>query len=204
VNAGVALVRAYLQLNGYFTSTEFAVIAGRRDGRYEELTDLDLLAVRLPLAVHVIPRGRPGPEDDLRLGTDDRLEPDPEAVDVIVAEVKEGKARLNEAARSGQTLYAALSRVGCVPPERMEGVVHELGRKGEARLGRGNAPIPCRIRLIAFGEGDSGPRDGYSVVSLSHVAGFVEQHLERYHDVLRPADLSDPVIGLLHLLRKLG
>jgi hypothetical protein len=203
VNAGVGLVRAYLQLNGYFTSAEFAVIAGRRDGRFEEITDLDLLAVRLPLALHVISRGRPGPEDDLRMETDRLLEPSAEAVDVIVAEVKEGKARLNEAARSSRALYTALHRVGCVPPERVDSVVQELARSGEARLSRSEAPIPSRIRLVAFGEGETGHRDGYRVISLAHVADFVGGYLDRYHTVLRPADLSDPVLGLLHLLRKL-
>lgn len=56
---------------------------------------------------------------------------------------------------------------------------------------------------MAFGGGTSGPRGGYTVVSLTDVAGFIHRHLERYHDVLNPADPSDPALGLLHLLRRL-
>jgi hypothetical protein len=204
MNAGVALVRAYLELNGYFIASELPVIAGKRGGRYEEITDLDALAVRMPLAAQVIPRGRPGPEDDVRIGPDPLLDPSDEAVDVLVAEVKEGRARMNDATRTPRALYAALSRVGCVPPERMDSVVGRLVGEGEVRLASGQGPVPCRIRLVAFGEGDTGDRDGYEVISLAHVAQFVQRHLERYHDVLHPADLRDPVLGLLHLLRKLS
>jgi len=63
--------------------------------------------------------------------------------------------------------------------------------------------LPARVRLVAFGDGAGGLRDGYLVVSLEEVAGLVNQFLERYHHVLHPADLSDHVLGLLHLLRKL-
>ena len=203
MTAGTALVRAYLELNGYFVSTDVPVVAEGQGGRYQEVTDLDVLAVRLPGATHVVPRGRPGPEDDLRLGADPLLEADPDAVDVVVGEVKEGRARLNDATRAQRTLYAALTRVGCVPPERMEATVRELAGSGRARIAPGEGGVPARIRLLAFGDGDTGWRSGYRVVSLAHVAAFVEGHLERYHDVLHPADLRDPVLGLLHLLRKL-
>jgi hypothetical protein len=204
MNAGVSLVQAYLGLNGYLTVTEFPVIRGRRDGAYEEITDLDALGVRFPDAQHVIPRGRPGPEDDLRLEVDPVLAPATDAVDVVIAEVKEGKARLNLATREHDVLYTALSRVGCVLPALMERAIEELQARGETRIDGGAAAVPSRIRIIAFGDGQTGPRPGFVVVSLEHVAAFVNQILERYHYVLHPADLSDPVLGLLHLLRKLS
>ena len=47
----VALVQAYLRLNGYFTVTEYPVIATRRDGTYRTATDLDVLAFRFPKQV---------------------------------------------------------------------------------------------------------------------------------------------------------
>lgn len=204
MNAGVSLVRAYLGLNGYLTVSEFPVIRGRKGGGYLEVTDLDLLGVRFPDAGHVIPRGRPGPADDLHLEIDPKLDPVTEAVDVLIAEVKEGKARLNDATRQREVLYAALSRVGCVRPSQVEGAIADLQGRGEAYVGPGDGAVASRIRLVAFGDGTSGKRDGYTVVSLKHVARFVNHHLERYHDVLNPADLADPVLGLLHLLRKLG
>ncbi|HZD04532.1 MAG TPA: hypothetical protein VE173_06430 [Longimicrobiales bacterium] len=204
MNAGVSLVQAYLGLNGYLTVAEFPVIQGQKGGGYEEVTDLDVLGVRFPHAVHVIPRGRPGPEDDLRLEADGALGPAGDAVDVIIGEVKEGKARLNDATRHCEVLYAALSRVGCVPPSLLDRVITDLQARGEARVGPDETAVASRIRLMAFGDGKSGKRNTYSVLSLEQVAAFVKGYLKRYHTVLHPADLSDPVLGLLHLLRKLS
>lgn len=203
MNAGVSLVQAYLGINGYLTVAESPVIRGRKGGGYQELTDLDLLGVRFPDARHVVARGRPGPVDDLHLEVDRDLAPAAGAVDVIIAEVKEGKARMNDAARHRDVLYTALARIGCVPPSHMDRTIADLQGRGEARVGPGDGTVPSRIRLVAFGDGASGKRNGYTVVSLEHVARFVHRHLERYHDVLNPADLADPVLGLLHLLRKL-
>lgn len=201
MNAGVSLVQSYLALNGYLTVTEFPVIHGRAGGGYEELTDLDVLAVRLPHARHVIPRGKRGPEDDLLLEADPMLQPIRDGVDVIIGEVKEGRARLNDSARGHDVLFAALSRLGCVPDDALERVIVELQARGEATTG---GALPARVRLVAFGDGAGGQRDGYLVVPLEEVARFVNRFLERYHHVLHPADLSDHVLGLLHLLRKLS
>jgi hypothetical protein len=69
---------------------------------------------------------------------------------------------------------------------------------------KGEGCLPTRIRLVAFGSSPNGKGDGYTILSLSHVAKFIREYLERYHEVLNPAELSDPVLGLLHLLRKLS
>lgn len=208
MNAGVRLVQAYLHLSGYFTVSELPVIRGLRGGRYEEVTDLDVLAVRFPNAEYVVPHRHATPTDDahdghLHLEHDPRLVEEPDGIDVVIAEVKEGKARVNDALRRAEALETALRRVGCVPDAHMERAISEMQHRGETRLEANEAGLPMRIRLIAFGDGAAGPRDGYTVIPLSHVARFVERHLDRYHDVLQPADLGDTPIGLLHLLRKL-
>jgi hypothetical protein len=46
----VALVQAYLRLNGYFTVSELPVIASTKGGGYRTATDLDILALRFPRA----------------------------------------------------------------------------------------------------------------------------------------------------------
>jgi len=204
MNAGVALVQSYLNLNGYFTVTEFPVVREQTGGGYAEITDLDVLAVRFPEARHVVPRGRPGPEDDLRLAVDPALALTPDAVDVIIGEVKEGKARLNDAMRRSDVLHAALCRVGCVPASRMDPVIRELQARGETRVAAATGASASRIRVLAFGDGSGGERNGYRVIPLEDVAAFVNDFLERYHEVLQPVDLSDQVLGLLHLLRKLS
>jgi hypothetical protein len=201
MNAGVELVQAYLHLNGYFTITELPVIRHSRRG-YEEVTDLDVLAVRFPWAAFTVPGGRPGPEDDESLGLDRSLIPQDAVVDVIIGEVKEGKARINDALRRSDALLTALRRVGLAPDDLLEAAVDELRAAGETHLGPPGLDSTFRIRILAFGEGRPGPRTGYSVVSLGHVAKWVEGYLTRYHDVLKPTDLPEPALGILHLLRK--
>lgn len=73
MNPGVALVRSYLQLNGYFTVSQLPVIRKRKDGLYQEITDVDLLALRFPRARHLVSEGRPGPADDLTFAHDPEL-----------------------------------------------------------------------------------------------------------------------------------
>ncbi len=201
MNAGVELVRAYLQINGYFTVTELPVIRETRSG-YEEMTDLDVLGVRFPWATLAIPRGRPGPEDDLRLHVDTSLVSDHSRVDVVICEVKEGKPRVNERMRSRDALLTALRRVGLLPERHLGSVVEELQHRGVVVRDRGDGIAPFRIRILAFGHGEAGGRHGYTVVSLAHVSRFLENFLDRYHDVLKPSDLPG-AMGILHLLRKL-
>ncbi len=203
MNSGVRLVQSYLHLNGYFTVSELPVIRQRRRGDFVEVTDLDLLAVRFPRAEYVVPRGEPGRSDDLHMRVDPVLVDDRDVMDVIVAEVKEGKARVNDTLRSAAALETALRRVGCCPESALSRTVEELARTGEASLTSREAGIPARIRLVAFGSGATGERAGYEVISMKHIAEYVADHLDRYHEVLQPADLGDTPLGLLHLLRKL-
>jgi hypothetical protein len=209
MNAGVRLVHSYLVLNGYFTVTELPVLRELKGGGYDQMTDLDILGVRFPGAEYVVPSGRPGAADDLRLSGDRHLLREcGEVVDVIIAEVKEGKPRINDALMRHEALETALRRVGCVPEGVMGRCVEELRRRGESRVAGWGGPsgpegAAVRVRIVAFGDGRQGGRDGYEVVSLQHVARFIDGHLERHHAVLHPADLGDTPLGLLHLLRKL-
>lgn len=204
MNAGVSLVRAYLHLNGYMTATDIPVIRRGGPGEYRELTDIDVVGVRFPFAAHVVPIGEPGPEDDLRLPIDAELGIDATVTDVILAEVKEGKPSLNPMFRSEETLERGLARLGCVLPPETARVVADLQATGEARVGGPDAPVTARIRLMAFGQGRSGPREGYTVVSLRRAARFVARNLKDYHHVIRPARINDPFMGILHFLEKIS
>ena len=44
----VALVRSYLQLNGYFTITEYPVVRKLDNGGFRTLTEIDVAAFHLP------------------------------------------------------------------------------------------------------------------------------------------------------------
>lgn len=201
MNAGVDLVQAYLHLNGYFTITELPVIRKNRQG-YEEVTDLDILAVRFPWAAFTIPGGKPGPEDDMSLALDQALVPDNGLIDVLIIEVKEGKARVNDSLRTRDALLTALRRVGCAPDDTLVEAVDGLRQHGEVRIQPPGGGMQVQVRILAFGEGKPGPRNGYSVIPLRHVARFVEGYLDRYHRALMPSDLPEPALGILHLLRK--
>jgi hypothetical protein len=204
VNAGQALVRAYLHLNGFLTDAELPVIRKEKDGTFRVTTDIDLLALRFPHSTRRVAKGRPGLADDLVFQVDPELDVARDAMDLIIAEVKEGRPRINPALRSRETLTTALARLGCCHPDDLDQVVERLRRNGRATAERGTEAVPCRIRILAFGDGEPGDRDGYRVVQLRRVAEFVREHLRRYRKVLHSVDLADPALGVLHLLEKLS
>lgn len=203
MNAAVSLVRTYLKLNSYFTATELPVIKKGDDGLYFEVTDIDILALRFPRAAHIVAQGRPGPLDDFQFPPDPLLQIPVDAMDLIIGEVKAGKPRLNPHLRSEDTLYRALVRFGFCPPDRLERAVTELKEGGETWVRDGDVAIPSRVRLVAFGDGETHEGDNYTVIPLKKVAEFVTDHLRRFREVLHPVRLTDPTLGLLHLLEKL-
>ena len=93
----VALVRAYLQLNGYFTITEYPVVRKTGDGSFRTLTEVDVAAFHLP-------NGEPDFEPDpaLRVPGDQ--------ADLIIGEVKEGRAMINDAAKFVKAFRAVKSK----------------------------------------------------------------------------------------------
>jgi hypothetical protein len=202
VNSAVALVRSYLHINGYFTVSEMPVIRRGKSGLFHEVTDIDILALRFPAAGHIVSRGQPGPHDDLHLALDPALDVPDDRMDFIIGEVKEGKPRINPALLYDDTLYTALIRAGHCPPQVLDRLVEDLQRDGEAFVSANDSGIPARVRLVAFGDGEGAEEPGYTVVPLSQVAKFVQTHLRRYHQVLHPVRITDPALGLLHLLEK--
>jgi hypothetical protein len=197
----VDLVRAYLNVNGYFTVSEYPVLEGLGGGGHRMVTDLDLLAFRF---------GGAGPMKSLS-GSKSAVipilqEPDPllgrgrEQSDMIVAEVKEGRAELNRGARDPHVLEAALVRFGCCNPDMVSGVVGTLIREGVADTGHGH-----RIRLMAFGATvPQGGSRGYTAIPLGHVISFLRSHLRENWDVVRHAQITDPALKFLSLLEKAG
>lgn len=52
----VALVQAYLHMNGCFTVAEYPIVGSGWHGGYRTVTDLDILAFRFPGATRLVPR----------------------------------------------------------------------------------------------------------------------------------------------------
>ena len=198
MDAAVGVVKAYLELSGYFVLAELPI---REDGRsgYRDVTDLDIVAVRFPYR----PGMRPAGPFELLLGADEALDTPDDALDVLIGEVKEGKAHLNPALRRSQTIAFALRRVGCCPEERVEQesrLITEGGRR-EMLMADG---LRCVVRVVAFAGRGIQTAGADLTVPLGHCFGAMRARLHEHRDALPGARFKDPILELLALEEKLG
>jgi hypothetical protein len=199
MDTAVALVQAYLQVNGYFTVTEYPVLEALHGDQVRTVTDLDMLAFRFAAAGHDVVHGAGHrPLGRTSLVVDPVLGCPGDRADMIVGEVKEGKARLNPALRDPAVLEVALTRFGCCPKDHAQSVTRELIKHGHVL-----APAGHTIRMVAFGDshasGDQGP---WHTVPMGHVVQFLQEYLREYWPVLRHAQLRDPTFAVLALIEK--
>jgi hypothetical protein len=198
MDGATALVRWYLHAHGYFAVTDYPIIEAVDSEHYRSLTDVDILAVRLPGAGRIIPRQGRGPKHDERLEVDDpELAPTDDRIDMIIAEVKEGEAELNRGARDPAVLRGALTRFGAIKPHETESIVGELLRKGESTASAGP-----RVRLMAFGSYRGRSSGHYKVITLRHVVEFLQSVLQENWTAMRHAQFKDPAINFMVVLEK--
>ena len=113
MDIAVNLVESYLRLTGYLTLSEFEVQRRNDKGRFKTVTDIDIMAIRMPGAVFVGDPHEPADYelleiDDPALGLED------DVIDVIIGEVKQGAAELNAGIKDHAVLHSMLRRVsGC-------------------------------------------------------------------------------------------
>jgi hypothetical protein len=194
----VALVQAYLQLNGYFTSAEYPIIAAAGRNGFRTLTDIDVLAFRFP-------SGLPSPEPvrsrkarglDMS-DVDPGLGVPPDAIDMVIGEVKEGRVGINSGARDPEILKTVIRRLGdsALDSER---VVSDLLTHGSATL-----PSGFVIRIVAFGSFPPGaPVPPCRIISLGHVLEFLQHYVRKHWNMLRHLQFKDPAFGFLMTLEK--
>lgn len=187
----VALVCGYLRANGYFTLTEFGVVEATSEG-FRSVTDLDVVAVRLPDLRDGSHRRRVWA--GIASGVDPRLDVATDRLDVLLVEVKQGRAHFNPNLRRREVLLAALRRVGGdygAPPDR---VVERLRRHGRFRS------ATAQVRLVAAGGHGEVPRalTLHHAVVLAHLERLVAGHLEE----LAAMEGGDPVVEFLELVAK--
>lgn len=198
MNAAVALTETYLRLNGYLTAVEYPIVRMERRGQAHSATDLDVLAIRFPGADGGVADGRPG---SLLGPTVAHLDPalgaPTDTPDMIVGEVKSGRARFNPTAADRGVLAAALARFGCCDREKVSDVALELLRHGRARTAAGHA-----IRLVAFGTEAPGKPRRHHVVTLGRMIEFLRLHIRVRDHMMARAQIMDPVLDLLVLLEK--
>ena len=117
---------------------------------------------------------------------------------MIVGEVKEGRARLNDALRSPLVLEVALTRFGCCSPDHVSDITRELLSTGHVHTPGGHA-----IRVIAFGDSTGDHQsEPWITIPMRHVVTFLRSYLHAHWPVLRHAQIRDPVLGVLALIEK--
>jgi hypothetical protein len=196
----VALVQAYLQLNGYFTSAEYPIIAAAGRNGFRTITDIDVLAFRFPsglpspTAAHSrkrTPRALDMSDIDPGLGVP------PDSIDMVIGEVKEGRVGINSGARDPGVLKTVISRLGDSNVDS-DGVVNDLLAHGSATLPSGFA-----IRIIAFGSFPPGaPVPPCRIISLGHVLDFLQRYVRKHWSMLRHLQFKDPAFGFLMTMEK--
>lgn len=201
MDTAVALVQAYLNVNGYFTVVEYPVLEALRNDQTRTVTDLDVLAFRFSGAGHEVIHGAGHvPLSGRAFKPDAALGCRPERPDMIVGEVKEGAARFNAATRDPVVLEIALARFGCCSPAHTRDLTCRLLSQGEVVTPAGHA-----VRMVAFGDTpDSGRQGNWTTVPMRHVVGFLRSYLREHWDELRHAPIKDPTLGVLALLEKWG
>lgn len=199
MDIGVDLVEAYLRLNGYFTVTEFEVLRETTPGNYQTVTDVDMIAVRFPGPIYIADSHGPG-ESPALLVEDPVLDLEPDTVDVIIGEVKQGEAVFNPGLTDHHTLHTVLQRVAWLYDDD----VHQVARDLEKRLVCYQAEPPdrkVRTRLVAFGRS---PINDMHTISLTHVFETMIGQFAEYGDALRAAQFKNPAAALIRLLVKTG
>lgn len=200
MDVAVNLVESYLRLNGYLTLSEIDVEARGPDGRYTSITDVDVVAVRFPGDLYAVDVHDPGAAR-LLLIQDPALRLEPRMIDVIIGEVKQGPASFNPGLKRHEVLHFILRRLDWIYEGGVGGVLEELRARGISETpGRSGATI--RTRLVAFGAHRGDPT--LHVIPLGHVVESVFGFMERFDDVLNPAQFTQPAPALLRLLVKCG
>jgi hypothetical protein len=192
----VALVQAYLQLNGYFTSAEYPIIAGTARNGFRTMTDIDILAFRFPSGEPLAQTNRSTPTGLDVSGLDAGLGVPTGTIDMIIGEVKEGRVGINTGIRDPDVLRTVVNRFGQVTdPEK---VVEELLHSGIAHI-----PPDYSVRLIAFGSFPPGSAvPPCRIVSLGHVLQFLQAYVRKHWGMLRHLQFKDPAFGFLMTMEK--
>jgi hypothetical protein len=195
----VSLVQTYLQLNGYFTSAEYPIIASARRNGVRTITDIDILAFRFPsgLPIGGVPTGKQAPQGLDVSELDSGLGVPPDAIDMIIGEVKEGRVGINMGTRDPEVLKVVIGRLGDAGSE-IDRVVGDLLSDGATKL-----PSGVHMRMVAFGAFPPGaPVPPCRIISLGHVLGFLQGYVHRHWKVLRHLQFKDPALGFLMTIEK--
>lgn len=199
MDIAVNLVETYLRLNGYLTLSEFEIQQKGKGGQWHTVTDVDMVAVRFPGSVYA---GDAHTEDECRFLTidDDALQLEPDTIDIIIGEVKQGEAVFNPGLTSHAALHTVLARFDWVFAGAVGEVIDRLQSDGVSHdPARHDGSV--RTRLVAFGRA---PETNLNTMSLTHIFESIYGYMDRFERLLHGAQFKEPAPALLHLLQKTG
>lgn len=199
MDIAVDLVESYLRLNGYLTLSESEVQRKDKAGEYRVITNVDIMAIRMPGAQYV---GDPHSRGDceMLLINDPALELADDLVDVIVGEVKQGEAVFNPGLKDHRVLHAMLRRVEWLYDRPSEQIVASL-QQDDLVITPARNEGRIRTRLVAFGRS---PVTDVHTISLSHMVDTLTDFFTTYEDAYRPVQFRNPAPAFLKLLMKAG
>lgn len=199
MDAASGLVEVYLRVNGYLTLSEWQVQGMNRHGQWDTITDVDIVGLRFPGPVFLADSHDPEVQSTLRVDGE-LLMLEPDTIDVIIGEVKEGEAVYNPSLTRHETLHTVLHRLEWLYPDGLGPIVADLVASGTSRTaapGRGFV----RTRLVAFGQA---PAVTENTVPIGHILESAAAFLAAHDALLRSAKLANPVAATLKLLHKTG
>ena len=198
MDIAVNLVETYLRLNGYLTMSEFEIQRRGENGLYETVTDVDIVGFRLPGEIYAV-----DDHEDCRMLqiNDPALELQPDMIDVILGEVKQGEAQFNPSITRHEVLHSVLQRLQWAYGAPILEVVQDLQERGLSEVPACAGTGIVRTRMVAFGRS---PTTDLHTVSLSHIFTTMVSYFHDLEEVLRPAQFKDPAPALLKLLVKTG
>lgn len=193
----VALVNAYLQINGYFTVSEFPVVEhfNRDNTKLRSATDIDIMGFRFPNAGMI--KQVKNKNDSKITYTDEKLEIKKEFSDMIIGEVKEGTAKFNRNIFEPEVLRTVLIRFGCCDYSEIETAVSSL-------ISKGFYDIPHRhtIRMIIFCIENEFVYK-YKTISLKHILNFLKEYINNNWEFFKTANYKDQGLGFMVTVEKI-
>jgi len=195
----VTLVRAYLQLNGYFVVTEYPLVEMDEQKKMRTVTDIDILAFRFAHTGRMISSSEsPQIEKQIHI-PDEILIPEGNQPDMLIAEVKEGYAKENRNMFQKDALKSVLTRFGCCTPGEFNDLYDTFSNTGKAELPSGHF-----LRSVVFGSKAPAQKKSFvsKFISLHHVINYLNRYIEKHWDYFRTANFRDPALSFLVTLKK--
>lgn len=193
----VALVNAYLQINGYFTVAEFPIVEHFKsdNSKLRSATDIDIMGFRFPNAGMI--RQVKNNNDSKITYIDEKLEIRREFSDMIIGEVKEGKAKFNKNIFEPEVLKTVLIRFGCCEYSEVETAVNSLISKGFYDISHRHT-----IRMIIFCI-ENQIIYKYKTISLNHILNFLKEYINNNWEFFKTANYKDQGLGFMVTLEKI-